>query len=585
MPQKLAIAISGAVSLGSYEAGVIYETIEAIAQHNCHPDTTDDQRIEIDVITGASAGAMTACILVQKLLFEAEALRQPYANALYGPWVEDIDITSLLNLQAAENPNFSVLSSDKIADIGYKYLLQRYASGQPTPRQRHPAAASSIRLGMAMSNLNGVDYAVEVTDFPDVTNPGNPSRRLFTYTRHKDFFATEISDGAANDSAAFWQKLDQVARSSGAFPFAFRLLQIDRQGNEASYDRSVLSPEQLYSFAYTDGGVFENEPLGLAKDLVDQIDEQHLEHRSRFYLYVSPGAKSSTANPDIQANNATYLKTGAALAGAIFTQARFQNWIATSRINQAIRQFERQAKELSDVLLKSPHLKTAFSTVADNLLEVLYDQTTPVEQQQQINLDRERLRLQFTEEYDRLVYAAGPGTPVQMGGQTGTGISVAESWLKLVQALEKVQNLGSKDVMIVYAITSGDVELAGEQLFAFGGFLDQSFRDFDYKVGRRKAALFLQRLQTLHQQGKGEGQLYLTNFIAGQDLSPIADNLGAVDLSLVPRQTRTAVKNQLVDRAGRIVDSIENRFWVRWLLKFSLWVFLSKKLDQLLKLD
>lgn len=577
MPQKLAIAISGAVSLGSYEAGVIYEIIEAIAQHNAHPDTTDEQRIEIDVITGASAGAMTACILTQKLMFEAEALRQPYANALYGPWVEDVDIKRLLNLHPSEDPNFSILSSDQIAEIGYTYVMRRYASGKPTPRQRHPAAAESIRLGMAMSNLNGVDYAVEVTDFPDVTNPNNRARRLFTYTRHKDYFTYEVKDGDQDDNPKLWQQLEKISRSSGAFPFAFRLLQIDRQGKDPSFARSMLSTNQLYSFAYTDGGVFENEPLGLAKNLVDEIDQKHLDHHNRFYLYVAPGAKSSTINPNIRADNATYLNTGAALAGAIFTQARFQNWIATSKINEAIRQFERQAKELSDVLLKSPQLRTAFSSVADNLLEVLYHQGTSDQQQQQITDDHDRLRQQFTEEYDRLVYAS------DKNGIRGE--EVAESWLKLVQALEKVQNLGNRDVMTVYAITSGDVELAGEQLFAFGGFLDQSFRDFDYNVGRRKAAFFLKKLQEMHQQGKGEGQLYLTNFVAGQIINSTPEDLGNVDLAHVSPATRRAVKAQLVDRFQRIIDSIETRFWVRWLLKFSLWIFLSKKLNQILKLE
>lgn len=580
MPQKLAIAISGAVSLGSYEAGVIYEIMEAIAQHNSHLDTADDQRIEIDVITGASAGAMTACILAQKLMFEAEALRQPYANALYSSWVEDVDIQGLLDLRPSEDPNLSILSSDQIAEIGYTYVMRRYASGQPTPRQRHPAAAKTIRLGLALSNLNGVDYAVEMTDFPDVTNPSNRSRRLFTYTRHQDFYTCEIRDGDADDNPNLWRQLEQTARSSGAFPFAFRPLQIDRQGNDPSFNRSTLYPNHHYSFAYTDGGVFENEPLGLAKNLVDLIDQQHLEHDTRFYLYVSPGAKGSTVNFNIRAENATYLNMGAALAGAIFTQARFQNWIATSKINEAIRQFERQAKDLSDVLLKSPQLKTAFSSVADNLLGVLYQSHNGQQSnggQQQLVADRDRLRQQFTEEYDRLVYISDKNSI--------DGSEVAESWLKLVQALEKIQNLGTKDVMTVYSITSADAELAGEQLFAFGGFLDQTLREFDYNVGRRKAAFFLTKLQELHQQGNGEGQLYLTNFVAGQNLPPTSNNLGEVSLTQVPKTTRQAVKAQLIDRSQRIIDSIETRFWVRWLLKLSLWIFLSKKLNQLLKLE
>ena len=35
MPKRLAITIAGAVSLGSYEAGVLYEVLDAIHQHNC----------------------------------------------------------------------------------------------------------------------------------------------------------------------------------------------------------------------------------------------------------------------------------------------------------------------------------------------------------------------------------------------------------------------------------------------------------------------------------------------------------------------------------------------------------------------
>jgi len=590
MPQKLAIAISGAVSLGSYEAGVIYEMIEAIAQHNCHPDTTADQRIEIDVVTGASAGAMTACILVQKLMFEAEALRQPYANALYAPWVEDVDIANLLNLRPDEAPHFSILSSDQIADIGYRYILQRYAAGQPTPRQRHPAGAASIRLGIALSNLNGVDYAVEITDFPDVMNPSNRSRRMFTHSRHPDFLTCEVRDDEADDSAQVWQTLEQAARASAAFPFAFRLLQIDRQGSDPSYLRSVLSPGQTYSFAYTDGGLFENEPLGLAKDLVDQIDIHHQDHHNRFYLYLSPGAKSSAVNPHIRADNASYLNTAAALAGAIFTQARSQNWVATSQINQKIRQFEQQAKELSDMLLKSPQLKDAFNTVADCLLEVLYQDGPAVEQHHQILTDCNRLRQQFTEEYDRLVYGLTQTEPHPTSPTRQiSGEAVAESWLKLVQALEKLQHLGSKYVMTVYAITADDLELAGKQLFAFGGFLDQSFRDFDYNVGRRQSMLFLQKLQELHRQGRSEGQLYLLNFEPGHAIPPLTPepdhDPGKVDLAHLPRQTRLALKVQLMERGERIVESVEPRIWVRWLLKIALKPFLGKKLDELLKLD
>ena len=38
MSKKLAITVAGAVSLGSYEAGVLYEVVTAIGEHNDHPD-------------------------------------------------------------------------------------------------------------------------------------------------------------------------------------------------------------------------------------------------------------------------------------------------------------------------------------------------------------------------------------------------------------------------------------------------------------------------------------------------------------------------------------------------------------------
>lgn len=58
-PQKLAITISGAVSLGSYEAGVLYEIFEALRRHNEHVDVLAGKapKVVINVLCGASAGA------------------------------------------------------------------------------------------------------------------------------------------------------------------------------------------------------------------------------------------------------------------------------------------------------------------------------------------------------------------------------------------------------------------------------------------------------------------------------------------------------------------------------------------------
>ena len=104
MPKRLAITIAGAVSLGSYEAGVLSEVLDAIHQHNIAPGTSDDERIVVDVLTGASAGAMAAAIVAKKMLYAADQFRGPYDNPLYDVWVKRIDLDGLLDTVDDKSP-------------------------------------------------------------------------------------------------------------------------------------------------------------------------------------------------------------------------------------------------------------------------------------------------------------------------------------------------------------------------------------------------------------------------------------------------------------------------------------------------
>src|SRR5262249_41172152 len=132
------------------------------------------------------------------------------------------------------------------------------------------------------------------------------------------------------------------ARSTGAFPFAFSLVPLKRTREEfiqmdpANADSLVKWPSPTATFAYTDGGTFQNEPLGLAKDLVDKIDEHH-NTDSRFYLFVSPGERTGTADSRFTALDPRIPKVVGHLVGAIFHQARFHDWIRAEEMNDHIR--------------------------------------------------------------------------------------------------------------------------------------------------------------------------------------------------------------------------------------------------------
>src|SRR5580658_367021 len=179
MPTKyLAITVAGAVSLGSYEAGATYEILEAIRQHNEHPDTrAKGDFIRIDVLTGASAGGMTAAILAQKLLFAKNAFvdaagnPSPYNNPLYDTWVLGISLAALLNTvdkpvaEGGDPATLSLLSSSLIEQIAKSMLLQQDSAGLiPLNGGMHNAIDSGrgIRLGLALTNINGINYAHEL---------------------------------------------------------------------------------------------------------------------------------------------------------------------------------------------------------------------------------------------------------------------------------------------------------------------------------------------------------------------------------------------------------------------------------------
>jgi len=331
MTKNLAVVISGAVSLGSYEAGVMYEVLEAIARHN--ESEPDEQRmIRIDKITGASAGGMTASILAQNLLYDDGSLRDPYDNKLYKAWVEMVDIVPLLDNPEPEQKR-SLLSVKVIESIAKQMIVddetlkQRQQSGELT---RHPAAASRLRIGIAMSNMNGYPYDIPTT-----------GKQSFGYTLFIDQLMCEAErkddsswslrelallpgeDGSLRWRTADpidWGMLREAGISSGAFPLAFPLREISRSGFKSSLPGNRFENREG-KFLYTDGGVFENEPIGLAHSLLDGPS-----NAQRYYLLIKPGPKSASVG-SISREKEDLLQTIFALVGAILQQAQFQDFV------------------------------------------------------------------------------------------------------------------------------------------------------------------------------------------------------------------------------------------------------------------
>jgi len=494
----LAITIAGAVSLGSYEAGATYEILDAIRQHNEHPDTlSKGDFIRIDVLTGASAGGMTAAIVAQKLLYSKDLFvdengkSSPYDNPLYNTWVKGIDIVPLLNTEdipidkGGDPATLSLLSSNLIATISKNTLAQQGADGKIVSNGGVHNAVDldrGIRLGLALTNINGVNYGYTMFGGDE-----------FQYTDFSDQMLRCFSP--KDDSFEPWQEISEAAVACGAFPFAFRTKELLRvradylppvppgvappppqaqtlpQPNASPTLEPWPKNADSQTFTYTDGGVLQNQPLGMAKNLVDQND-QHRGNDNRFYLFVSPSPMEGKQDLDLTEESTTLAHIGGRLIDIYMGQAVFRDWITVQDLNDKIELLNQRAAGLAEALQSGALNALSLADVSQQVLNLFYPPGYTGETEAQAE---DRLRSQYSGEK----YLAG------------LNAAQTTAFFKAVLTLEKAANLGDHDEMRVYGIVTQGDKLAGAGISAFVGFLDQRFRDHDYDWGRTVAQTLL----------------------------------------------------------------------------------------------
>ncbi len=461
--KRLALTIAGAVSLGSYEAGAMFEILDAIRQHNqAIAEGAAGSLIYVDVITGASAGGMTGTILAQKLLFNGPAFLGPYDNPLFNTWVKQIDLTGLDD--TSQDPaTLSVFSSNRIEKIAADTLTADLTPDGKSVADHGPHAAidpaKGIRLGLALTNLNGLNCGVPLK--PD---------GVFQYTNFSDQLLRTV-DSTSRD-IAIWQELREAAVACGAFPVAFRTKDLLR--SQADYSSEVWpATTPTATFTYSDGGILQNQPLGMAKNFVDTIDG-HQDDDSRFYLFVSPNPMKGSQDLNLNQASANIVRVLERLVPVYTGQAVFRDWLQTGVINQRVQRLDKYATELVQALNLFPGTAGAvqaatLTAAATQIRPLLYHYPSgPAD----ALADEARLRQQYELELQQL---GGPETPN------------AIAFLGAIQTLEKAAGLGAHEIMNVYGVVIEPGKLAGAGIFAFEGFFDEAYRHHDYEWGRRKA--------------------------------------------------------------------------------------------------
>lgn len=300
---EIGLVMAGAVSAGAYTAGALDFLIEALdVWHDLKqkeaglPDaqkTAPTHAVRLNVISGASAGAMCGAILASSLPYGFPHVRKDGdpgnpGNPLFSAWVEGIDIAPLLDERDCRDGQLrSLLNCTRLDEILGRVLA---FSG---PKLEREYVANPLPVRLAVANLCGVPYRFATKGNTDA---GHAMRV------HKDFMDFSVhgagtgngppvmpgsirADHPNSASHPAWQSLGEAALASGAFPFFLKARRLERQHGDYQ-ERTFIDPgcgsaepaqaikvppswrdaSDPYAFVCVDGGIMDNEPIELARE-------------------------------------------------------------------------------------------------------------------------------------------------------------------------------------------------------------------------------------------------------------------------------------------------------------------------------
>lgn len=321
---KICITMAGAVSAGAYTAGVIDYLLESLQlweeakaqnkklgkEHPQYNHSVPMHDVELEVLSGASAGGITGTLAVLSLLnkkhqFVNKDNPKGENNIFYQSWVKMAD-------SDAETSLMKMLHTDDIKSEKYPESLLNVApieaiadNALKTNNQvAFPNYVSkSLDLVLTTTNLRGLNFHIDFKDSETViTNHGG----FFRYKIANDTYKPGIPE---NDSSLFYvldlqnemhiNYLKDATLSTSAFPIGLKSREIKIAHEYVArypkylFDRSEgirvdLQKEDTYTFNSVDGGLINNEPFGICMKVLIEKNETIRDDDNYAIIMVDP---------------------------------------------------------------------------------------------------------------------------------------------------------------------------------------------------------------------------------------------------------------------------------------------------------
>jgi predicted acylesterase/phospholipase RssA len=224
--------------------------------------------VNVDVMAGASSGALTAVIAAAALLTGCDPV-----DPLRRAWVSEPTLDSLRGVDVR-----TPLSLEKARAVGHTVLSAMLGSGQGvTDKMREQrglrAQGSSVQLEFALTCLRGFTYEIRQQDERQ-HDEREHDERMTTATSHLDWVQETLTAADVASVTRKWSFLLDAAIASASLPVMFPPTLLSRS-RETYMQRSheitnlpeveregMVVPVDPLSLWYIDGGFVNREPLG-----------------------------------------------------------------------------------------------------------------------------------------------------------------------------------------------------------------------------------------------------------------------------------------------------------------------------------
>ena len=458
---RIALTISGAVSLGAFEGGALAALILAAQALN---GKAVPPPLRIDAIGGASAGSITGMLAARCLLEGLDPV-----HVMSESWVRQ---GSLIAMR----------TSDKHAPLSIEAM--RSAAVQlldpPGAFRDRPHQDSPITVHMALGCLRGLNFRmgrlqgppIEATTFLDwgefTLRPGMP---VTDYTQPLNASVVDFALASGANTFGFPPKaLNRKAR-----PEDLELAERDRITN--------LPPDWSGWLWYTDGGTMDNEPLGRTFDIANKIDADGSGRRIHLLIHPHPDATSTDTAWTIPSERPDWTATFLRCDKLQRTHNIYDDLRAAEKTNSRV-VWSEHLRNAATPLLQAENdawaatLSQVLTTINEEKAAIDRNEPDAIQPSDEAKTEADAATVEGLDavELFRRILALATG----LGGKTPARIEVVSPLLLPEAKGRPVEDL-----------------LAGEFLFHFGGFLDERLRWSDFSLGYRSMQVWLEGLEGL----------------------------------------------------------------------------------------